>query len=272
MASASASLRCCSSICFRARASSSALLRASSSSCFFLRSASIFSARSLRRFASASSCCFFCSFSIAESCFLILASRLSRSAIICSRVISSVILILSIAPFRSFITPSTCAIILSLFFSIFSTVERMPSIWSIDTRKSLTPMYRWRWRFFCKYILITFCMMIAAPARARIFEANLIDATVAQATFFHRALTSQSITLPTSATSESGSALMMVSNSANLPGRKNTRDTPNWKSSSLIPRALNSALANVRGSSAASSGGSTALYMSYRSLNSVRDG
>merc|ERR1740117_2463351 len=113
---------------------------------------------------------------------------------------------------------------------------------------------------------------MAALPRARIFAANLIQETQAQVIFFHRHLTSHKSTLPTSASREAGSAFMIVSNSANLPGRKKTLETPNWKSSSDIPRALKSALAKVRGSSLASAGGKMALYMSYRSLNWVRDG
>mmetsp|Transcript_936 Transcript_936/g.1315 ORF Transcript_936/g.1315 Transcript_936/m.1315 type:complete len:217 (+) Transcript_936:1132-1782(+) len=176
------------------------------------------------------------------------------------------------AVFSSEITLSTAALYLSLFFGSFSTVSYID--WTFDSSilSSANALARAACVRRAKNILTTFCITIAASPRAAIFELNFSAATMAHATFFHRCFTSHSRTFATSFTRFSGSAFMMVSNSANFPGRKKTFETPNWKSSSLRPRALKRAFANVRGSSLASSGGRTDLYMSYKSLNAVRDG
>eukprot|EP00041_Stephanoeca_diplocostata_P021486 m.501101 g.501101 ORF g.501101 m.501101 type:complete len:481 (+) comp21837_c1_seq3:65-1507(+) len=163
-ASASASLRACSSICLRRAASSSAFLRAASASCLALRSFSISSASFLRRSASASSFCFSCSFLMAASCLSHLALISSLIFLTSARVILSELRTLPMAASRSPRMPSMAASILSLFF-MPSTVLFMPSIWPVSCLSSAMPMYRGRWAFFIKYILMTFCMMTAAPAR-----------------------------------------------------------------------------------------------------------
>eukprot|EP00041_Stephanoeca_diplocostata_P021481 m.501213 g.501213 ORF g.501213 m.501213 type:complete len:749 (+) comp21837_c1_seq12:65-2311(+) len=271
-AASSSSFFCSASIFLRASISASSAFWRSSSSCFLRRSSSICCAILRSRSASSAIFCFSCSFLIDASCLSICAFIAVSSFLTCSAVIDASDCTLAHVFLRSSSTDCTCACIFSLFLGNFSTVLNKSVTCDSSFLRPANPRARGAcWRRAMN-ILTTRCMMIAAVPRARIFDANLSDETHAQAIFFQRCLTSHESTFSTSFTKFSGSDFMIVSNSANFPGRKKTRETPNWKSSSFMPSALNSALANVRGSRAASSGGRTALYMSYRSLNRVRDG
>mmetsp|Transcript_25296 Transcript_25296/g.70953 ORF Transcript_25296/g.70953 Transcript_25296/m.70953 type:complete len:356 (-) Transcript_25296:1069-2136(-) len=90
---------------------------------------------------------------------------------------------------------------------------------------------------------------------------------------FQRFLASQRPILDATFSIMVGSPLMRSSMAAALPARKNTRDSPIWKSAPPSrPMATRSASENIFGSSFAIVGITTSLYRAFRSVNKHRVG
>lgn len=93
------------------------------------------------------------------------------------------------------------------------------------------------------FIYFSGVCIFTQPLRPATCNLHLMTERVHHWAFFHLEQISHFFTFLISSARFSGSDFITVSNSANLPGRKNTLVIPNLKSFSFNPRALNRACA-----------------------------
>ena len=114
-------------------------------------------------------------------------------------------------------------------WSLIVKIHHLNILSSIPSSKNLS--------YICTWILEIFSDILNVLS----WYLHLMTDRAPHCAFLHRALISHFFTFLMSKAKFSGSDFMIWSNSANLPGRKNTFVKPNLKSFSFRPRALNRA-------------------------------